>query len=194
MDILEEAFKNYRPARRTNVVRNEKAYADCFSFTSDELERLVEVYRTTVFEDDMRARLLRDSIDHHIRRYQKYSIQGKFKSHYYQRGISLTSAETIFEHIIPEAQIRDSLIEGKITINQALNSPTCRISRDSNKLLNARGMHDQNTDPWRFFKRYTVGLAGGKDPIEFETYNGQIINDLDNWTFRDHYDFFGIKD
>lgn len=197
MDMLEQALKEHRPKRKANVKRNDKAYIDCLITTTVELDRLLELYRTTVFEEDMRARLLRDSIDHHIRRYHGYAIQGKIKSHYHQRGVSLAAKDTIFEHVIPASQVRDCLIEDKLSINQALNVPTCRVSRAGNNLLNARGMHDRNTNPWHFFKRYKVGMSdldqdGNTIFPEFETYNGQPIQDLDTWTLRDHYNFFGI--
>ena len=78
-DLLEQGLKDYRPKRKANVKRNDKAYADCLETTTAELERLVELYRTTVFEEDMRARLLRDSIDHHIRNIYQKNIGGIFK-------------------------------------------------------------------------------------------------------------------
>ena len=197
MDTLEQALKEHRPKRKAGVKRNDKAYADCLATTTVELERLVELYRTTVFEDDMRARLYRDDIDHWVRRYHGYAIQGKIKSHYHQRGVSLSAKDTIFEHVIPASQVRDYLIEGKLSINQALNVPTCRVSRKGNNLLNARGMHDRNTDPWHFFKRYKVGMTDSDENgntvfPEFETYNSQVIQNLDTWTLRDHFNFFGI--
>jgi hypothetical protein len=197
MDILEQNLKEIRPKRKSNVKRNDKSYADCLTTTTSELERLLELYRTTVFDEDMRARLLRDSIDHHIRRYHGYAIQGKINSHYHQRGVSLKAEDTIFEHVIPAAQVRDLLIENKLSINQALNVPTCRVSRKGNSLLNARGMHDRNIDPWNFFKRYKTGMTesdynGNTVFPEFEAYNGQRIPNLDTWTLRDHFNFFGI--
>jgi hypothetical protein len=197
MDILEQNLKEIRPKRKSNVKRNDKSYADCLTTTTSELERLLELYRTTVFDEDMRARLLRDSIDHHIRRYHGYAIQGKINSHYHQRGVSLKAKDTIFEHVIPAAQVRDLLIENKLSINQALNVPTCRVSRKGNSLLNARGMHDRNTDPWNFFKRYKTGMTesdynGNTVFPEFEAYNGQRIPNLDTWTLRDHFNLFGI--
>ena len=197
MDILEQNLKEIRPKRKSSVKRNDKAYADCLATTTVELERLVGLYRTTVFEEDMRARLYRDDIDHWIRRYHGYAIQGKIKSHYHQKGVSLKAKDTIFEHVIPAAQVRDLLIENKLSINQALNVPTCRVSRKGNSLLNARGMHDRNTDPWNFFKRYKVGMAeldkdGNTIFPEFESYNGQGIPNLDTWTLRDHFNLFSI--
>lgn len=196
MDILEQALKEYRPKRKANVKRNAKAYELALSTVTEELERLLKIYRDTVFEEDMRARLYRDMIDFLLRRYHGYAIQGKIKSHYHQKGVSLKASDTIFEHVIPAAQVRDYLIEGKLSINQALNVPTCRVSKAGNAMLNAKGMHDRNTDPWNFFKRYKIGMTTEVKGVtvvpEFETYNGQAITDLETWTLQDHYNFFGI--
>ena len=197
MDILEQVLTSRRAVVRKNVKRNDKAYAGSLETATSELERLVDMYNNTVFEDDIRARFLRDDMEFWIRRYQKYAVQGKIKSHYHQRGVSLSAKDTIFEHVIPVGEVRDMLIDGTLTINQALNVPTCRVSRAGNAMLNAKGMHDGNKNPWNFFKRYKVGMAtvdvkGNTILPEFETYNGQVIQDLDTWTLRDHYNFFGI--
>lgn len=185
---LKESMQNMRGKKYVNVKRNDKAYADCLDTTTMELERLVDLYRTTVVEDDMRARLYRDDIDHWIRRYHKYAIQGKIKSHYHQRGVSLAAKDCIFEHVIPASTVRDKLIAGDLTINQALNVPTCRVSRNVDTLLRKKGLHDNTPDGWFFFKRYKIAL----DDIEIETYNGQPVKDLDTWTLQDHFDFFGV--
>jgi hypothetical protein len=188
MTTLKENMQNMRGKGYANVKRNDKAYEQALSTSTEELERLINLYRTTVVEDDMRARLLRDSIDHWIRRYHKYAIQGKIKSHYHQRGVSLAAKDCIFEHVIPASTIRDKLIAGELSINQALNVPTCRVSRKVDAALRQKGLHDTTPDGWFFFKRYKIAL----DSIEIETYNGQPIKDLDTWTLQDHFDFFGV--
>jgi hypothetical protein len=185
---LKESMQNMRGKKYVNVKRNDKAYEQALSTTIEELERLVDLYQTTVTEDDMRARLLRDSIDHWIRRYHKYAIQGKIKSHYHQRGVSLVAEDCIFEHVIPASTIRDKLIAGELTITQALNVPTCRVSRKVDAALRQKGLHDTTPDGWFFFKRYKLAL----DSIAIETYNGQPVTDLNTWTLQNHFDFFGI--
>jgi hypothetical protein len=185
---LKESMQNMRGKKYVNVKRNDKAYNTALLTTTEELERLIDLYKTTVVEDDIRARLLRDSIDHWIRRYHKYAIQGKIKSHYHQRGVSLAAKDCIFEHVIPASTVRDKLIAGELTINQALNVPTCRVSRNVDTLLRKKGLHDSTPDGWFFFKRYQIALSD----IDIETYNGQVINDLDTWTLQDHFDFFKI--
>jgi hypothetical protein len=187
-----QTLSESKPRRTAKVVRNEKAYSQCAETTVFELTRLVDIYKNTVFEEDMRARLYRDSMEKWIRRYHEYSIRGNFKSHYHQRGVSLNNSDVTFEHVIPVRQLLYYLLSGEMTIIQVLNAPTCRVSNASNKLLNDRGMHETNTDPWLFFKRYAVGCAVNGQSIEVETYNGQVITDLTTWTLRDHYNFFGV--
>lgn len=188
MEMLKEGMQDLKQRRKANVKRNDKAYAQALSTVTEELERLLEIYRTSVFEDDMRARLYRDMIDFLLRRYHKYAIQGKIKSHYHQRGVSLKPEDTIFEHVIPAATVRDKLIEGKLSINQALNVPTCRIARPTDVALRRKGLHDNTPDGWFFFKRYKLAVSD----IEIESYNGQPVDDLDTWTLQDHFDLFGI--
>lgn len=131
-----ESFK--KTERNRTVKRNDKAYQQCEEFTTEELERLLEIYRGTVYEEDMRARLLRDSIDHHIRRHHEYAIQGKIGSHYREVGISQN--DSVFEHVIPASSVRDMLIEGKLTIKQALNTPTCQIRKTNDRVLRENGL------------------------------------------------------
>jgi hypothetical protein len=186
MTGLQENMQDVRHRRKHAVKRDDRAYAQALEVTTEELNRLLVIYRDTVFVEDMRARLLRDSIDHWIRRYQKYSIQGSLKSHYHQKYVSLAAEDTIFEHVIPAAVVRDKLIDGQLSINQALNVPTCRVARTTDRALRDRGLHDSTPDGWFFFKRYQTAVP----EIAIETYNGQIIKDLSTWTLQDHFDFF----
>jgi hypothetical protein len=188
MLLLKEGMQDLKQRRKNNVKRNDKAYSQALSTVTEELDRLLVMYRTTVFDDDMRARLLRDMIDFLLRRYHKYAIQGKIKSHYHQKGVSLKPEDTIFEHVIPAATVRDKLIEGTLSINQALNVPTCRIARGTDLAIRRLGLHDNTPDGWCFFKRYNLAVAD----IEIETYNGQPVTNLDTWTLEDHFNFFGV--
>lgn len=189
MATLQENMQDMRIRRKANVKRDDRAYEQALDTTTEELHRLLVMYRDTVFEEDMRARLLRDSMDHWIRRYQGYSIQGRIKSHYHQQGVSLAAKDVIFEHVIPAAVIRDKLIAQQLTINQALNVPTCRVARSTDAALRSRGLHDSTPDGWFFFQRYQAAVPD----IGIETYNGQVIQNLGSWTLQDHYDFFGIR-
>ena len=178
---LVEGFK--KPSRNRTVARNNESYAKCLEFTSNELERLIELYKS-VIQEDMTARLIRDSIDHHIRRYHGYAIQGSIGSHY--REVGVVDKDSIFEHIIPASSVRDMLIEGRLTIEQALNAPVCKIKKSSDITLRKNGLVKMSPDNWKFFKRYEILKS------EFTTFNGKTVNIID-WTLEDHYRLFGIE-
>lgn len=188
MATLKESMQTLHGKTYNRVKRNDTAYALALSTTTEELTRLINLYRTTVVEDDMRARLLRDSIDHHIRRYHGYSVRGKIKSHYYQDGVSLADADCIFEHVIPAGVLRDKLLEGVLTINQVLNAPTCRLSRDADQALRKIGLHDDTPDGWFFFKRYKLAV----DNIQIKAYNQNNCLNLDDFSLEDHFALFGV--
>lgn len=197
MENTRTLMEAWRPKTRKRVQRNDESYKQCHETTAFELERLLDIYKNTVFDEDMRARLYRDYIDRTIRRYHDYAIKGKIKSHYRQRNVSMANEDSIFEHTIPEGVIRDMLIDEVITINQALNSPTCRVSRTHDRMLSDRGLHDNNPEPWFPFRRYVNGMSetvnGQLVMPEFETYNGQLITDLNTWSFGNHCSFFDIN-
>jgi hypothetical protein len=197
MEKTKQLMEAWRPKTKKRVQRNDESYRQCYETTVFELERLLDIYKNTVFEEDMRARLYRDNMDHWIRRYHDYAIRGNIKSHYRQRNVSMANEDSIFEHTIPEGVLRDMLIDEVITINQALNAPTCRISRTHDKMLRERSLHDNNPEPWFPFKRYVNGMVetvNGQSVVpEFETYNGQLITNLNTWSFGDHCSFFGIN-
>jgi hypothetical protein len=183
MSDLKTLVEGYKKRERNGgVKRNEKAYKQCLEFTTQELERLVKLYNECL-EEDMTARLIRDSIDHHIRRYHGYAIDGRIGSHYLETGVAKT--DSIFEHVIPASSVRDMLIEGRLTINQALNTPTCLIKKSSDKILSENGLTKTSPSNWEFFKRYNVLKS------EFKTFNGHEISE--NWTLADHFKFFGIE-
>jgi hypothetical protein len=184
MNNLQSLVEGYRkPNRSRGVQRNELAYQQCFDFTKSELERLITEHHGVLVED-MRARLIRDSIDHHIRRYHEYCISGKIESHYREQGV--IKGDSIFEHVIPLSSVRDMLLENRITITQALNTPTCLIKKSSDRILSSNGLTKSSPSNWNFFKRYAILNSN------FSTYNGTSVSSPDNWTLEDHFKFFGI--
>jgi len=186
MPTLQESMQNMRVKNYTRVKRNDKAYRQCEEWAVVALERLLKLYRNNVVEEDMQARLWRDDMDKAIRRYQEYAIQGRIKSHYNQSGVSLAAKDVTFEHVIPLCVVRDLLIDGKITIQQAINMPTCRVGKKVDKALREASLHDSTPDGWTFFKRYQLIAPD----IEIKTFNGKSIDNLDTWTLEDHYRFF----
>lgn len=184
MSELRELVEGYcKNNRGRGVQRNELAYQQCFDFTSFELERLIDTHRS-IDEENMRARLIRDSIDHHIRRYHEYCISGRIKGHYRENGV--VKGDSIFEHVIPLSSVRDMLLENRLTIKQALNTPTCLIKKSSDRILSANGLSKSSPDNWNFFKRYTILNS------TFSAYDSTPINDLNSWTLADHFKFFGV--
>jgi hypothetical protein len=185
MTDLKTLVEGYvKPNRNRGVDRNAESYMQCAEFTKQELERLVNLYRSTVFLEDMRARLIRDSIDHHIRRYHGYAVQGKIGSHY--REVGVIESQSIFEHVIPASSVRDMLLEGRLTINQALNTPTCLIKKSQDAKLSKNGLSKTSPNNWCFFQRYRILDS------QFTTNTGIPITDLDTWTLQDHHDYFQI--
>jgi hypothetical protein len=184
MSNLQTLVEGYKKVSRNNgVKRNEEAYAKCLDFTKSELERLLKMYEG-MLEEDMTARLIRDSIDHHIRRYHGYAIEGRIGSHY--REVGVVEKDSIFEHVIPASSVRDMLIEGRLTINQALNTPVCLVKKSSDQILKENGLTKTSPNNWKFFKRYSVLNS------QFTTFNGQPMSDLENWTLADHFKLFNV--
>ena len=182
MQNLKESVESFSKKTYTKVKRNERSYRDTYTFIAAEIQRYREMYNNCIEEDQI-ARLIRDMLDVLIRRYHDYSIRGDIGAHYRQQNI--LKGETVFEHVIPASEIRDMLIEGKLTINQALNAPTCLISKADDVILRKSGLGSSSPSRWFFFRRYQVLNS------TFNTYNGQSV-DLDTWTLEDHYRFFNI--
>lgn len=183
MSNLKTLIESFRKKAYKRVRRSEQSYQQTDDFTKNELERLLEMYNTCLVEDQ-RARLIRDAMEHHIRRYHGYSIEGKIGSHYRQFGVD--EKNCIFEHIMPVNTTVAMLIEGALTINQALNTPTCLIKKEDDVILRESGLGSSSPDNWNFFKRYHVLNS------KFKTYNGQVIDNPDSFTLEDHFKLFSI--
>jgi hypothetical protein len=182
IQTLVEGYK--KRTRNHGVKRNDESYKQCLEFTKSELERLLKMYEG-MLEEDMTARLIRDSIDHHIRRYHEYAVQGKIGSHY--REVGVIENNSIFEHVIPASSVRDMLIEERLTINQALNTPTCLIKRSQDVKLTKNGLSKTSPNNWNFFQRYRVLDS------QFTTHIGTPITNLETWSLEDHHNYFHIN-
>lgn len=185
MSNLKQLVEGFVPVTYSRVQRGDTAYRETYELTVGELERLVTEYKK-IQTVGQTARLLRDSIDHWIRRYHGYAIEGSIGSHYIEVGVD--RANCVFEHVIPAAKVRDMLLAGVLTVKQALNTPTCLISKRNDEILREEGHVSSSPDYWYFFKRYDVF-----DDAQFVTYNGQAVKDLSKWTLGDHYKFFNVE-
>jgi hypothetical protein len=173
-----ETFEDFEPGK---VERNGLAYTQTQEFITTELNRYLEMYRG-LQQVDQTARLIRDQIDGLLRRYHDYVIQGKIQAHYRQKGLT-TKKGNVFEHVIPARTVRNLLIQGRISLDQALNSPTCIVSPEANQVLVDRKLNKRTPSVWWFWRRYE-GLG-----IELETYDGTAV-DPQVWDLSRHYEYF----
>jgi hypothetical protein len=128
-------------------------------------------------------REIRNDIDDTLRRYHGYCIKERdgMAAHYHEQA---ADAACDFEHLIPAARIRDLLLAQTISIEQALNAPTVRLSRSKHQALKEAGWASRTPDMWRPFRRYSAVFAA-----EFQTYDGTVI-DPETWTLEKHYEYF----
>ena len=182
---LEERIAQFEHLNHGRVKRDDKAYQETRELITEELERLLCKYRSSVAKHMQHRRLLRDGVDYWLRRYHNYTIMGDFRSHYRQVGLE---GAGIFEHVIPLKIIRDMLIAGVLTVGEALNAPTCRISKYNDGRLRKNRRVNSTPDCWIFFTRYNV-----MEGIIIETHDGTVIDrpDRPEWTLENHYVHFG---
>jgi hypothetical protein len=103
------------------------------------------------------------------------------KAHYHEIG---ADNDCDFEHLIPAARIRDLLLAQAITVEQALNAPTVRLSRAKHMALKDAGWASKTPNMWLPFVRYSQVFAA-----KFETHDGTAI-DTETWTLEQHFNYF----
>jgi len=184
MSDLQKLVEGFKPVTYSRVQRGDQSYKETYELTEKKLKLLVAEYKE-LQQVGQTARLLRDDIDHWIRRYHGYAIEGSIGSHYTEVGVD--KANCVFEHVIPAAKVRDMLLQGILTVKQALNTPTCLISRRNDEILREEGHVSSSPDYWNFFKRYETF-----DEAKFVTYNGEEIADPSSWTLGNHFEKFGV--
>ena len=176
--VLKQLVENFKPAKYNRVKRGVESYKSTVELTEQEISRLLSLYRHQ--QTLQEQRLIRDAIDHWLRRYHGYAIEGSIGSHYIEQGVD--TKDCIFEHVIPASKVRDMLLQEILTIKQAMNTPTCLISSGNDKLLRKHGHVSSSPDYWNFFSRYTVLDS------TFITYDGQKIDK--DWDLQKHYEYF----
>jgi hypothetical protein len=186
---LEDRIIEFQHINHGRVTRDDNSYRATHALANEELERLLGMYRLHAGNQQPRGgmqhrRLLRDNMDFWLRRYQGYVISGQIGAHYRQKNLNENEVG-IFEHVIPLKVIRDMLIAGVLTVGEALNAPTCRISQLNDNLLRENGLVNFTPDPWLFFTRYDI-MA----PIVIETHDTEQIAHP-TWTLENHYVRFG---
>lgn len=181
--MLKESLDQFTAPVYGKTKRSADTYKTVATYCTQNLIRLVAEYKS-VKNNQQLLREIRIDIDNYIRRYHEYCIKQRdgMLAHYHEVGANRSLCD--FEHLIPESRIRDLLLAGSITVVQALNAPTVRLSRDKHIELGAAGWSSQTPDMWIPFKRYSNVFDAA-----FETHDGTVI-DLATWTLQDHYNYF----
>lgn len=182
MQTLHERVAGFTQKRPTPVKRGGASYDATQQFCKSEIQRYMTMYKQLEVEDQT-ARLIRDMIDVLLRRYHGYAIKENIGAHYYEKGLA-HGTKTEFEHVIPAAVARDMLLFDRLTVDEALNIPTCRLSASKHKKLNSTKLGSTTPDIYWFWQRYqTLG-------IKIETHDATEI-DTTTWNLDTHYEYFG---
>jgi hypothetical protein len=182
MSLLKESLEQFVAPNYGKTARSPDTYATVAGHCTRHLDRLIVEYKDTKNNQQL-LREIRNDIDYYLRRYHEYCIKQRdgMLAHYYEVG---ADADTDFEHLIPAARIRDLLIAGVLSIEQALNAPTVKLSRAKHAQLKDAGWASHTPDMWRPFRRYSQVFTA-----KYQTYDGTEI-DPDVWTLEDHYRYF----
>lgn len=181
MKTLLERVDGFAQKKPTPVKRGGSSYDATHRWAKRRLELFTAEYKSLAVEDQY-ARLVRDDIDRTLRRYHNYCIKENIGAHYFEKNLP-HGAKTEFEHIIPEAVTRDLLLFDRLTIDEALNIPTCKLSKANHKKLNSTKLGSTTPDIYWFWQRYQ-SLT-----IEIETHDGVKI-DTASWNLDSHYSYF----
>lgn len=179
--MITEAINNFTVPVYTKAKPNNETLVASATHCKDQLTALVKECQQTSNNQRMLVEY-RNSIEHYLRRYHDTCIKGRktLKSHYIEVGAKRCD----FEHLIPVYCLKEMLIHGIISIDEALNAPTVLLSKENHKLLQAKGWDSRTPDMWLPFKRYSAVFNA-----KFQTFDGTEI-DPDTWTLAKHYDYF----
>jgi hypothetical protein len=180
--MLKESIEQFAPPVYGKTKRTAETYQTVAKYCTKNLLRLVDDYKS-VSNDQQLLREIRNDIDTYLRRYHKYCIEERdgMDAHYVEIG---ADTETDFEHLIPAARIRDLLLAGVISVEQALNAPTVKLSRVKHHLLKDAGWASHTPDMWLPFKRYSQVFTA-----VYSTHDGTAV-DPNTWTLEKHYNYF----
>lgn len=183
MKNVNESVRGFVTSNLPKVTRNGESYYQTERFIYRVLKITVAMYHR-LERIDQTARLLRDLMDFLLRRYHRYCIKEGFGAHYREVGVKFEKCD--FEHVIPAAVARELMIYNRISITQAMNIPTCMLSKRKHKILNKTKLSKTTPDIEFFWKRYSEAIK-----VQIETHKGDPV-DMDAWTLQDHYTYFSI--
>ena len=180
--MLQESLQQFVAPVYGKTQRSADTYRTVARHCGNHLEHLVLDYRG-VRNDQQLLREIRNDIDYYLRRYHEYCIKQRdsMGAHYHEVGADV---DTDFEHLIPAARIRDLLLAEVITVEQALNAPTVKLSRAKHAQLKDAGWASHTPDMWLPFRRYSQVFNA-----VFETHDGTRI-DPESWTLEQHFNYF----
>lgn len=180
--MLKESLEKFVPAVYGRTQRTTETYQTVANRCRRNLIRLTKEY-SEVVNNAQELREIRNEMDEAIRRYHEYCIQQRdgMKAHYHEIG---ADDDCDFEHLIPAKILRDLLLSGVITIDQALNAPTVVLSRAKHMALKDAGWASKTPDMWLPFKRYSEVFTA-----TYQTHDG-IEVDPETWTLERHFDYF----
>jgi len=180
--MLKESLEQFTAPVYGKTQRTADTYRTVSAYCTRNLTRLVTEYHA-VENDQQMLREIRNDIDTYLRRYHEYCIQQRdgMKAHYHEIG---ADEDCDFEHLIPAARIRDLLLANTITVEQALNAPTVKLSRIKHMALKDAGWASKTPNMWIPFQRYSQVFDA-----EFETHDGRSI-DQNTWTLEQHFNYF----
>ena len=180
--MLKENLERFVPVVYTRTQRTPDTYQTVANRCRRNLIRLVKEYNEVV-SNAQELREIRIEMDDAIRRYHEYCIQERdgMEAHYHE--IDADDA-CDFEHLIPAKILRDLLLNQIITIDQALNAPTVRLSRAKHMALKDAGWASKTPNMWLPFERYTNVFQA-----TYQTHDGTAIDPL-TWTLEKHYNYF----
>lgn len=182
MSITKESLDSFVPPEYGRTQRSSTTYATVAERCRKKLKSLCQEYRETENNQQL-LREIRNDIDDALRRYHGYCVKERdgMGAHYHEQA---ADTDCDFEHLIPAARLRDLLLADAISIEQALNAPTVRLSRLKHQALKQAGWASRTPDMWLPFLRYSGVFAA-----EFHTYDGVRI-DPETWTLEKHYEYF----
>jgi len=182
MSITKESLDLFVPPAYGRTQRTAATYRTVAARCRQKLNSLCVEYHSAD-KDLQLLREIRNDIDDALRRYHGYCVKERdgMAAHYHEQA---ADAACDFEHLIPAARLRDLLLANTITIEQALNAPTVRLSRDKHQALKQAGWASRTPNMWLPFLRYSGVFAA-----EFHTYDGVRI-DPETWTLEKHYEYF----
>lgn len=183
LKLLEQQVSGFQSPDYGRVVRDGAAYVATERFVRRGLRLCLAAYRK-LERLDQTARLLRDAIDFLLRRYHGYAIKERIRAHY--RDSNLQPGEKAdFEHVIPAATLAALLIQGRISVELAMNPPTCLLKKKHHALLHRQGLANRTPDVWNFWQRYS--MLG----VTIETHDGAPV-DPSTWNLGTHVKYFKI--